>query len=303
MLKKIVIARHQGFCMGVKRAIRIAEETAEKHLGRQPVTILKEIVHNEAVVEHFRCMGVGQQYHVKDVESGALIISAHGVSPDVVRTARARGLTIIDATCPLVSRIYRTITDAIDKGFYIIHFGDPDHDETAGIVGHAPDRITVAATIDDLRALPDWPGRKLGMTVQTTAHTSLYEDVARAAQEKWPGIQMFNTICNATTQRQQAITEMASQVDVILIVGSLSSANTNRLVKLSQDTCGDGRLIQNKDEIDPRWFDNGVQAVGVSAGASTPQFLVDEVIQRLVELSGGRAVVEHPEGPADDKDG
>lgn len=296
MLKRIIIARHQGFCMGVKRAIRIAEETADENLGRQPVTILKEIVHNEAVVEHFRCKGVGQQYHVEDVDSGALIISAHGVSPDVVRLAEEKGLTVIDATCPLVSRIYRTITDAIDKGYYIIHFGDPDHDETAGIVGHAPDRITVAATIDELRALPDWPERNLGMTVQTTAHTSLYAEVAKAASEKWPGITMFNTICNATTQRQQAITEMASLVDVILVVGSLSSANTNRLVKLSQDTCGDGRLIQNKDEIDPGWFANGVESVGVSAGASTPQFLVDEVIERLVELSGGRAVVERPGG-------
>lgn len=302
MLKRIVIARHQGFCMGVKRAIRIAEETADQNLGRQPVTILKEIVHNEAVVEHFGRKGVGQQYHVEDVDCGALIISAHGVSPDVVKTAMAKGLTVIDATCPLVSRIYRTINDAIDRDYYIIHFGDPDHDETAGIVGHAPDRITVVATIEELKSLPDWPERKLGMTVQTTAHTSLFGEVARAAEEKWPGIRMFNTICNATTQRQQAITEMASSVDVILVVGSLSSANTNRLVKLSQDTCGDGRLIQNRDEIDPRWFDNGVEAVGISAGASTPQFLIDEVIQRLVELSGGRAVVERPGGIIQDED-
>lgn len=302
MLKKIIIARHQGFCMGVKRAIRIAEETADQNLGRRPVTILKEIVHNEAVVEHFRCKGVGQEYRVEDVDSGALIISAHGVSPDVVRTARSRGLTVIDATCPLVSRIYRTITDAIDQGYHIIHFGDPDHDETAGIVGHAPDRITVAATIDELNALPDWPDRKLGMTVQTTAHTSLFEEVADAAENKWPGIRMFNTICNATTQRQQAIVEMASMVDIILVVGSMSSANTNRLVKLSRDTCGDGRLIQNKDEIDPGWFDNGVEAVGVSAGASTPQFLVDEVIERLVELSGGGAEVERPGRSTQDED-
>jgi len=296
MIRKIILARHMGFCMGVKRAIAIASETADKRLPSEKVTILKEIVHNEAVVDSFRRRQVGQESSVDGVDEGTLIISAHGVAPAVVREAEHKGLTVVDATCPLVSRIYKTILEAIGEGFHIIHFGEPHHDETAGIVGHAPDRITVVATKDELLALPAWPERKLGLTVQTTAHAELFEEIQTAAREKWPGIELFNTICNATTQRQSAIAELAPSVDMILVVGSRSSANSKRLVQLSQAACGQGRLIGSSSDIDPVWFDgeDGVETIGISAGASTPRFLVEEVIECLVALSGGTAEVVRP---------
>ena len=168
MLKKIIIADHHGFCMGVKRAISIAEETAEKETGR--VTILNEIVHNEAVVEKFNRQGVGQAFSVDDVDEGTLIISAHGIAPSVIQAARKKGLKVVDATCPLVSRIYEIINKIVERGFYVIHYGDPNHDETHGIVGHAPEHITVVSSREELLSLPDWTDRKLGLTVQTTAH-------------------------------------------------------------------------------------------------------------------------------------
>lgn len=295
MLKKIHMARHQGFCMGVKRAIQIADETAREVGGK--VTILNEIVHNDAVVEKFRKEGVGQAFSVDEVDEGTLIISAHGVSPDVKAAAKARGLNLIDATCPLVERIYVIIDKIVNNGYHVIHWGELDHDETRGVVGHAPEHITVASSHEELLALPEWRDRKLGLTVQTTAHLDEVGRVEELAREKWPHIEIFNTICNATTQRQNAIMDLAPNVDMVLVVGSKSSANSNRLARIADAICGRGVLIGSADDIDERWFtgDHGLEQVGISAGASTPEFLVEEVIDRLVEISGGTAEVIRPE--------
>jgi (E)-4-hydroxy-3-methyl-but-2-enyl pyrophosphate reductase len=296
MLKKIIIANHHGFCMGVKRAINIADETAHQENGR--VTILNEIVHNEAVVEKFNRQGVGQAFSVDDVDEGTLIISAHGIAPRVIEKARAKGLKVVDATCPLVSRIYNIINKIVANGYYVIHYGDPNHDETHGIVGHAPDHITVASSREELLALPDWKDRKLGLTVQTTAHLEHFAEVEKLAKQKWPHIEIFNTICNATTERQNAIMDLAPQVELVLVVGSKSSANSRRLARISGAICGCGMLIGSAADIDENWFAEGqnVEAVGISAGASTPDFLVEEVIDRLLQISGGQAQVILPDG-------
>ncbi|UCG60768.1 MAG: 4-hydroxy-3-methylbut-2-enyl diphosphate reductase [Candidatus Zixiibacteriota bacterium] len=295
MLKKIVIASHHGFCMGVKRAIKIAEETAQEETGR--VTILNEIVHNEAVVDRFNQQGVGQAFSVDDVPEGTLIISAHGIAPNIIRDARAKGLKVVDATCPLVTRIYTIINKIVANGYYIVHYGDPNHDETHGIVGQAPDHITVASSREKLLALPDWKDRKLGLTVQTTAHLEHFAEVEKLAKQKWPHIEIFNTICNATTKRQNAIMDLAPQVDIILVVGSKSSANSRRLARISGAICGRGVLISSAADIDPEWFSGNqrAEAVGISAGASTPDFLVAEVIERLMEISGQTAEVILPD--------
>jgi len=292
VIRKIIIARHYGFCMGVKRAIKIAEETARENDG--PVTILNEIVHNEAVVEDFRRKGVGQEFAVDDVAKGTLIISAHGVEPRVKQAARDKGLTVVDATCPLVSHIYRIIEKVVPRGYYLVHFGDTDHDETRGVVGHAPDRITVISSVDELDRYPAWRDRKLGLTVQTTMRIEDFEAFRLAAERKWPHIETFDTICMATSERQSAILDMASEVDMILVVGSQTSANSKRLANISQALCGRGQLIGSADDIREEWFSGEnakVQHVGVTAGASTPDFLVDAVIKRLVAMSDGQAEV------------
>ncbi len=294
MLRQILIARHYGFCMGVKRAISIAEETARREKGS--VTILNEIVHNDAVVEKLRNQGVGQAFCLDDVNGGTLIISAHGIAPTITRQARLKGLKVIDATCPLVTRIYRIIERIVSNGYHIIHFGDRNHDETKGIVGHAPDHITVASTREELLALPRWHERRLALTVQTTAHVAEFAEIEAASRKKWPHIEVFNTVCNATTERQTAIMDLAPQVDMVLVVGSKTSANSTRLARISEAICGRGILIGSAADIDERWFvdDQGVEKVGVSAGASTPDFLVDGVVERLVQISGGIAEVIPP---------
>ncbi len=295
MIKNIYIAKHHGFCMGVKRAIDIAEKTARKEKGR--VTILKEIVHNEAIVEKFKKEGVGQAKSVEDVSDGTLIISAHGISPEITKAATEKGLKIVDATCPLVEKIYKIIKEVVAKGYYVIHYGDHHHDETHGILGYAPDRITVAKNKEELLALPDWNDRKLGLTIQTTAHIDEIPEIERVVQEKWPHIEIFNTICMATTRRQSAIIEIAPKVDIILVVGSSTSANSRRLASIANSKCGNGILIGSVDDIDDNWFSEEklIENVGVSAGASTPDFLVEEVIKKLLAISNYKAKVIHPE--------
>jgi 4-hydroxy-3-methylbut-2-enyl diphosphate reductase len=291
MIKKIIIARSYGFCMGVKRAIKIADETALETVG--PVTILNEIVHNHEVVEDFRRKGVGQRFSVQDVDAGTLIISAHGVEPGVIKSAEDRGLKVVDATCPLVTHIYKIIMKIVADDYHIIHFGDLNHDETKGVVGHAPDRITVVSSIAELENFPDWEDRKLGLTVQTTMRIEDFEAFRLAAEKKWPHLETFDTICMATSERQSAIRDMAPEVDMILVVGSETSANSKRLAHISQSLCGRGELIGSAEDILEDWFtENGkIERVGVTAGASTPDFLVQAVIERLTAISGGTAEV------------
>ena len=290
MIKEIVIARKYGFCMGVKRAIKIAEKTATE--TDTPVTILNEIVHNESVVEDFRKKGIGQSFSVHDIENGTLIISAHGVEPGVKQAAIDQGLTVVDATCPLVRNIYKIIQGIIPEGYYLIHFGDRDHDETKGVVGHAPDRITVISSISELDKYPSWTERKLGLTAQTTSRIEDFKAFEEAVRAKWPHIKTFDTICAATNQLQAAVHEMAPLVDMILVVGSKTSANSKRLARISQSLCGRGELIGSAEDIRDEWFvsdNDSINRVGVTAGASTPDFLVEAVIERLNKLSGGTA--------------
>ena len=204
-------------------------------------------------------------------------------------------MKVVDATCPLVKRIYQIIEKAVDNDFHIIHYGESGHDETQGIIGHAPNNITVASNKEELLALPNFKNSKLGLTVQTTAHQESFNDIVKLAKEKWPHIQIFNTICNATTQRQSAILDLAPKVDMILVVGSKSSANSNRLAQIADAITGNGILISSANDIQLSWFKKNIEKIGVSAGASTPQFLVDETIEKLVQISDGKAEVILPE--------
>ncbi len=283
-MKKIIVADHYGVCMGVKRAISMTEETSQQDKN---VTIFREIVHNEAIVEKFRSEGVGQTNSVDSISGGTIIIPAHGASPDIFKRAEAKNLNVVDATCPLVIRIHKIIRKLADSGYYILHYGDSAHDETVGIIGHAPDRVKVIESVSDLDKIESLP-KKVALTAQTTAGISNFDEVEQVAIKKFPQIEVFNTICNATTQRQAAITKLAPNVDIMLVVGSKSSANSNRLAQISKSLCKRAYLIDSAREIDPEWFEdnNGqVDVVGLSAGASTPDFLIEGVIEKLNRFS------------------
>ncbi|MBD3402419.1 4-hydroxy-3-methylbut-2-enyl diphosphate reductase, partial [candidate division GN15 bacterium] len=226
-----------------------------------------------------------------------LIISAHGIAPDVINKAEAKGLNVVDATCPLVTVIYDIIKKIVPQGYHVIHYGDRNHDETEGVLGYAPDKITVVSSPDELPHLPDWTDRKLGLTVQTTSEMARAEEFKEAAQKKWPHIEIFDTICNATNKRQSAILALAPHMDMMLVVGSKSSANSTRLANISNELCGRGYLINSAADIEESWFseNESIENVGISAGASTPDFLVEEVVQKLIEISGGTAELVLPE--------
>jgi 4-hydroxy-3-methylbut-2-enyl diphosphate reductase len=285
-LKKIILAHDYGFCMGVKRAIKIAESTGRTETGA--VNVINEIVHNDAVVKQLADNGVGSVVRVADAPAGTIIISAHGAPPRVFEEAARKGLRVIDATCPLVIRIHKTIHKLIDQGYQIIHFGDRYHDETIGVVGQGPPgRVHVVRTIEDLQRL-ELSGNKFALTSQTTAGVADFERIGEEARKIIPGIEIFNTICNATARRQEAIMDIARDVDMVLVVGSSSSANSTRLRNISRAICGRAFLINSARDLNEEWL-NGVTTIGLTAGASTPDFLVEEVIRSLEEYSEGRA--------------
>jgi 4-hydroxy-3-methylbut-2-enyl diphosphate reductase len=233
-LNKILLARDYGFCMGVKRAIKIAEETGRTESG--PVNVINEIVHNDAVVKKLANEGVGVVYRVADAPDGTIIVSAHGAPPRLFEQAEKRRLRVVDATCPLVIRIHKTIHKLIDQGYQIIHFGDRDHDETIGVVGQAPPgRVHVVRSVEDLQNL-ELQGGRYALTSQTTAGVVDFEKISEEAQRIIPSIEIFNTVCNATSRRQAAIMDIAPNVDLMVVVGSTSSANSNRLRNISESS-------------------------------------------------------------------
>jgi (E)-4-hydroxy-3-methyl-but-2-enyl pyrophosphate reductase len=287
-LTTIRLARHYGFCMGVKRAIRIALQTGDGCTG--PVNVIHDIVHNDTVVRDLAERKVGSVASVADAPGGAIIVPAHGAPPALFEEAQRRSLEIVDATCPLVIKIQRIVRLLIDDGYQIMHFGDLHHDETRAVVGQAPEgRVVVIHDVGDLHSFRKGDP-KLALTSQTTADAVEFARIGREAKRLFPHIEIHNTICNATGQRQKAVLELAPTVDLMLIVGSHSSANSKRLRDISRTVCKQAYLINSACEIDPAWLEN-VTAVGVTAGASTPDILAEEVVTWLLAYSGGEAEV------------
>ncbi len=287
-LTTIRLAQHYGFCMGVKRAIRIALQTGDDCLG--PVNVIHDIVHNDTVVRNLAERKVGSVASVADAPGGTIIVPAHGAPPALFEDAQRRGLEIVDATCPLVIKIQRIVRRLIDEGYQIMHYGDLQHDETRAVVGQAPDgRVVVIHDLADLQTFPK-KHSKLALTSQTTADAIEFARISREAKRLFPQIKICNTICNATGQRQKAVLELAPDVDLMLIVGSHSSANSKRLRDISRTVCKQAYLINSAREIDQAWLEE-VTAVGVTAGASTPDILAEEVVTWLQAYSGGKARV------------
>jgi 4-hydroxy-3-methylbut-2-enyl diphosphate reductase len=288
VLSKIIVAKYYGFCMGVKRAIKIAEETGTSRTG--PVNVFHEIVHNDAVVRRLAADGVGSVDTLDEAPGGTIIISAHGTVPSVFTQARKMGLEVVDATCPLVIHIHKTINKLIAEGYTIIHYGDRDHVETIGVVGQAPaDRMHVIRTVEDIEGLA-LPDGKYALTSQTTAGVDDFERISAAVKRRLSAVKIYNTVCNATSQRQAAVLDIAPEVQVMLVVGSSSSANSKRLREISEAACGRAFLINTADQLEDAWLD-GVTTVGITAGASTPDFLVETVITKLSDFSSGKAEI------------
>ncbi len=276
----IYLAKDRGFCMGVERSINMAEQ-ARKDLDGS-ITILNEIVHNNSVVNSLERKGIKRTTDLDAVSDGTLIISAHGVSPSVIDKAKNKGLTVINSTCPLVKVLHKSAEYFIKRGYTIIVHGDPKHDEMKGVRGHNPDKIHVLKEIRSLDDLPEIDG-KVALISQSTQSLEFFDKAAKLVEQKYDDVKIKNTICEATRKRQMAIIDLAPTVDLVIVVGSPTSANSKRLMSMSIKKGTEAHLIDSLNDLKPEWFKE-VKNIGVTAGASTPDDIVGKVVSRIKEI-------------------
>ena len=283
-ISKIVLAQPRGFCAGVNRAIEIVDIALE--LYGTPLYVRHEIVHNHHVVNDFKQRGVIFVEALDEVPDGArLIFSAHGTSPEVLQRAKARGLEFIDAVCPLVTKVHLEITRALKLGKQVIYIGHKGHQEVLGAMGYAEqDRdILLVETVEDVEALvPELKDRPLIVATQTTLSLDDTSKIVTRLKESFTDIEFpkSDDICYATQNRQDAVKELAKVADYILIIGSKNSSNTLRLLELARKLGKDAELVPNPDEFEPGPELDG-KVVGISSGASAPEFLVETLVSKL----------------------
>jgi 4-hydroxy-3-methylbut-2-enyl diphosphate reductase len=289
---RILLANPRGFCAGVDRAIEIVERALARYGA--PVYVRHEIVHNRHVVEALRAKGAIFVEDPREVPPGSLLVfSAHGVSPEVRRAADEQGLRAIDATCPLVTKVHVEAGRFAKEGLEIVLVGHAGHVEVEGTMGHAPERMRLVETPEDAARLAVEDPEKLAVLTQTTLSVDDTRAVTDVLKERFPAIRLprKGDICYATQNRQNAVKELVREAELVLVVGAPESSNSNRLVELAEKSGARAHLVQTAADIEPAWLE-GVACVGVTAGASAPEVLVDEVVARLRELAGGSAAVE-----------
>jgi (E)-4-hydroxy-3-methyl-but-2-enyl pyrophosphate reductase len=280
-VKNIRKAVHAGYCWGVERALDIVNQTADTHKD-VPVRTLGPIIHNPQVVQSLDDKGVHSIDSLDQMpEGGTVIIRTHGVAPEVYEQAETKGLTIVDATCPLVTLVQNKAKQLVNEGYHLVIFGNPNHPEVIGTLGHAGGKATVIEKPGDARTakLP----KKVGVVVQTTQETELVSELLSYLAPRCKEIKVFNTICNPTIERQDAARELAREVQLMIVVGGKNSSNTRHLADVCREEGATTYHIEEATEVEPAWF-TGVHEIGVTAGASTPGWLMDQVITHIHEL-------------------
>ena len=281
---EILLAQPRGFCAGVDRAITIVEQALQKFGA--PIYVRHEIVHNAYVVNDLRSRGAIFVDELSEVPAGnTVIFSAHGVAPAVRQEAEARGLKVFDATCPLVTKVHVEVTKMRKEGMHIIMIGHRGHPEVEGTMGQAPDGIQLVESIKDVEALTIPATDPVAYVTQTTLSVDETKEIVDALKNKYPAIQQpkKQDICYATQNRQDAVKFMAPQVDLVIVVGSPNSSNSNRLRELSEKLGVISYMVDQPSQLKPEWF-VGKKRVGLTAGASAPESLAQSIIDRIKEL-------------------
>ena len=287
---QVLLSQPRGFCAGVVRAIEIADRALELHGA--PIFIFHEIVHNGHVVADLSQRGVVFVNELSEVPSGAVtIFSAHGVSLAMVREAQLRGLNVIDATCPLVSKVHQQAQRYSRSGHTVIVIGHAGHEEVKGTLGRVNTTVHLVSNQTDVLNLDLPADAPLAYVTQTTLSVDDTRDIIAALTQRFPHIKGPNTddICYATQNRQDAVRELAKQVELILVVGSCNSSNAMRLFEVAKQQGVAAYLVQDESEINPHWL-TSLQRIGVTAGASTPEVLVQRVAHRLSQLSAANVL-------------
>lgn len=291
---EVILAKPRGFCAGVMRAITIVRAALEKH--GPPVYVLHEIVHNTHVIKELAEKGAVFVESLEDIPTGSVtIFSAHGVSLNIENKAARLGLLTTDATCPLVSRVHRRVVRLNKIGYDVLVLGHKGHPEVEGTCGHATGAVHVVSRPEEVATLQVADPQRVGYVTQTTLSLDDTQELLAAIRQRFPDINEpeRTDICYATTNRQNAVRELARQVDLVLVVGSKNSSNSNRLREAAEQRGVRAYLIDQAEEIDSSWLE-GVQRVGLTAGASAPEVLVRKVVERL--KSCGADVVREMEG-------
>ncbi|MEW8978253.1 MAG: 4-hydroxy-3-methylbut-2-enyl diphosphate reductase [Symbiobacterium sp.] len=277
----------RGYCHGVVGAIQLVRRVARDPSVPRPIYVLGQIVHNRHVVEEMESLGVitldgeDRLRLLEQVKEGTVIFTAHGVSPAVKIRAREKGLHVVDATCPDVTKTHDLIAELVSRGYEVIYIGKKGHPEPEGAVGVAPGHVHLIEREEDLEALSFPPDQKLAVTNQTTLSQWDTQRLMAKVKERWPQTEIYNEICLATQLRQEAVARMAPEADLVLVVGDRRSNNSNRLVQVARERAGrEAYLVDSVDDIDPAWL-KGKRKVAVTSGASTPTQVTRAVIEFL----------------------
>lgn len=276
---KIILAKQAGFCFGVKRATQMAFEAAGKD---QKTYTLGPIIHSPQVVGKLADLGIRALDSLEGLDQGTIIIRSHGVELKELVEAQQKNLDVVDATCPFVKKAQEHVKSLSEAGYGVVVVGDADHPEVQGIVSYGGEKVFVVASGEDVKKLPKM--NKIAVVAQTTQSFENLKNVVCECLLRGGEIRVYNTICDATAVRQAEAKELAGQVDCMLVVGGLNSANTHRLLEVCTELQPHTYHIETAAEIDPVWF-KGAETVGVTAGASTPKWIIDEVINKIEELN------------------
>lgn len=277
---QIIRAHAMGFCFGVRDAIDVVKEFGE---AGTPVYTLGAIVHNPQIADQLEEMNVHVVDNLDEAPEGAIIaITAHGAPPTLQSDAESRGFRVIDTTCPLVTRIQKTAADLVEQRYSVLVYGDPKHKEVKGIVGWSNGKAKVIGSMADLE---EWePTRRVALISQSTSNVERFVELARdlvgEMVQRGVEVRVINTICKPTKDRQRAVRELAREVDVVVAVGGRQSANTKKLVLAAKEEGAEAYQVERLDDLERTWF-AGVERVGVTAGASTPDWVIDEVEARI----------------------
>jgi 4-hydroxy-3-methylbut-2-enyl diphosphate reductase len=278
-MMEIVLAKSAGFCFGVKRATQMAFDASSQH---EQIHSLGPLIHSPQVVEQLEQQGVRVCKQVAEIPGGPVVVRSHGITADEMHEIEVQNLEIIDATCPFVKKAQDFAAKLSDDGYLLVLVGEADHPEVQGIYSYAKGEAVVITKAEEVQSLPN--NSKIGIIAQTTQPLENLQEIVSACLAKAKELRVYNTICDATTLRQREARQIAAEVDLMLVVGGFNSANTSRLARLCEEQQSCTHHIETARQLQDDWF-VGKKRVGITAGASTPAWIIDEVLQRLKEIA------------------